>query len=160
MTNQTDVPTGPRIRPWPVKLAYVVASIAAVYLIAAIPVGPTWAGILRSVLAFVLVLVGARWFRGTDEELIAPRPWWRMTGGVRSGIVLGALFALVAFVSATGYIGLSLSTLVHEGTTNLPALLVNTVLAAILAYLYFRSSWRLVQTRRAEVLAAMQKKGR
>jgi hypothetical protein len=157
MTNQTDVPSGPRIRPWPVKLAYVVASIAAVYLIAAIPVGPTWAGILRSVLAFVLILVAARWFRGVDEELLPPRPWWRMTGGVRSGVVLGALFALVAIVSALGYVGLSLSTLVREGTTNLPALLVNTVLSAILAYLYFRSSRRLVLERRAQTLAAAQK---
>jgi hypothetical protein len=157
MTNQTDVPAGPRIRPWPIKLAYVIAACAAVYLIAAIPVGPGGAGLLRSGLAFVLILVGARLFRGIDEDPLPPRPWWRMTAGVRSGIVLGALFALVAIASAAGYVGLSLSTLVQQGTTNLPALLVNTVLAAILAYLYFRSGRRLVLQRRAETLAAAQK---
>jgi hypothetical protein len=159
MTNQTNAPSGVRIRPWPVKLAYVVAGCAAVYLIAGIPVGASGAGILRSALAFVLILVGARIFRGVDEEYAPPRPWWRMTGGVQSGIVLGSLFALVAIISATGYVGLSLSTLVKQGTTNLPALLVNTVLSAILAYLYFRSSRRLVLARR-ERLIELARKGR
>src|ERR1700712_5478969 len=112
MTNRAEQAAGPRLRPWPIKLAYVVASCAAVYLIAAIPVGPTGAGILRSGLAFVLILVGARLFRGVDEDPIPPRAWWRMTGGVRSGIGLGTICALVAIISATGYVGLSLSTLV------------------------------------------------
>jgi hypothetical protein len=153
MTNRTDAPAGLHIRPWPVKLAYIVASCAAVYLIAIIPVGPVGAGTLRSALAFVLVLLGARLFRGIDEDPSPPRPWWRMTGGVRSGVVLGALFALIAIVSATGYIGLTVSTQVPSGISNLPALLVNTVLAAILAYLYFRSSRRLVVVRREQALA-------
>jgi len=148
MTNPHATPGAVRIRPWPLKLAYVVAACAAVYLIAAIPVGPGGAGILRSLTAFVLVLLGARVFRGAGEDSMPARPWWRMTGGVRSGIVLGSVFALVALSSATGYIGLSLSTLIKQGTTNLPALLVNTVLAAILAYLYYRSSRRLVISRR------------
>jgi hypothetical protein len=157
MTNSPQVPSGPRIRPWPVKLAYVVAAAAVVYLIAAIPVGPSGAGILRSATAFVLVLLGARLFRGIDEDPVPPRPWWRMTGGVRSGVVLGSLFALVAIISATGYVGLSLSTLIKQGTTNLPALLVNTILAAILAYLYFRSSRRLVVARREQSLIEVLK---
>jgi hypothetical protein len=156
MTNQTDTPSGPRIRPWPVKLAYVVASCAAVYLIAGIPIGAGGGGLLRSTLAFVLVLLGARLFRGVDEDPVPPRPWWRMTGGVRSGVVLGVLLALVAITSATGYVGITLSTLVSRGTANLPALLVNTVLAAILSYLYFRSSRRLVLERRAKLLEEIQ----
>jgi hypothetical protein len=150
MTNQTDAPTGPRIRPWPVKLAYIAASCAVVYLIAAIPVGPSGAGILRSALSFILILLATRLFRGVAEELAPPRPWWRMTGGVRSGIVLGSVFGLVAISSATGFVGLSLSSLVKAGTTNLPAILVNTVLAAILSYLFFRSSRRLVVARREQ----------
>ena len=150
MTNSSQVPAGLRIRPWPVKLAYVAASAAVVYLIAAVPIGASGAGILRSATAFVLVLLGARLFRGAGEDVVPPRSWWRMTGGVQSGIVVGSLFALVAITSATGYVGLSLSTLVKHGTTNLPALLVNTILAAILAYLYFRSSRRLVVSRREQ----------
>jgi hypothetical protein len=152
MTNQPASTRAPRLRPWYVKLAYVVASCAVVYLIAAIPVGPGGAGILRSTVAFVLVLLGARLFRGIDEESDAPRPWWRMTGGVRSGVVLGAVLALVALVSVTGYIGLAASTLAHQ--TNLPALVVNALLSAILSYLYFGSSRRLVLQRREEALIA------
>jgi hypothetical protein len=157
MTNSPQAPAGFRIRPWPVKLAYVVASAAVVYLIAAIPVGPSGAGILRSATAFVLVLLGARLFRGIDEDPIPPRPWWRMTGGVRSGIALGVVFALVAFTSGTGYVGLSLSTPIKHGTTNLPALLVNTILAAALAYLYFRSSRRLTILRREQSISEVPK---
>src|ERR1700709_959863 len=110
MTNSSQVPAGLRIRPWPVKLAYVAASAAVVYLIAAVPIGASGAGILRSATAFVLVLLGARLFRGAGGDAVPPRPWWRMTGGVQSGIVVGSLFALVAITSATGYVGLSLST--------------------------------------------------
>jgi hypothetical protein len=159
MTNQTNASPGVRIRPWPVKLAYVAAGCAAVYLIAGIPVGPTGAGILRSALAFVLILVAARIFRGVDEEYAPPRPLWRMTGGVQSGVLLGSFFALVAVISATGYVGVTLSSLAKQSAPNLPALLVNTVLSAILAYLYFRSARRLVVDRR-EKLIELARKGR
>ena len=157
MTNPTDARPAPRLRPWPVKLAYIVAAGAAVYLIAIIPVGPGGAGILRSAFAFALVLLGARLFRGVGEEIDPPRSWWRMTAVVPSGVVLGSLLALVAIVSGTGYIGLTLSTLAHKDVVDLPALLVNTVLAAILAYLYYGSSRRLVLERRTKELAAARK---
>ncbi len=152
MTNQTTLGRTPRIRPWYVKLAYILASCALVYLVAAIPVGPGGGGILRSTLTFVLILFGARLFRGPDEDN-SPRAWWRMTERVPAGIVLGTLFTLVAIISATGYVGLTLSTLAHKDVVDLPALLVNAVLAAILAYLYYGSSRRIVLERRAKVLA-------
>jgi hypothetical protein len=153
MTNQTASSGAPRIRPWYVKFAYVLASCALVYLIAAIPTGPGGGGILRSALAFVLILFGARLFRGPDEDN-SPRAWWRMTERVPAGIVLGSLFALVAIFSAVGYVGLTVSTLAHKDVVDLPALLINAVLAAILSYLYFGSSRRIVLQRRADILAA------
>jgi hypothetical protein len=156
MTNQTAAGRIPRIRPWYVKLAYVLASCALVYLIAAIPVGPGGGGILRSALAFVLILFGTRLFRGPDEDN-SPRAWWRMTERVPAGIVLGTLFAIVAIVSATGYVGLTVSTLVGKDVVDLPALLLNAVLAAILAYLYYGSSRRIVLERRAKALAEARK---
>jgi hypothetical protein len=157
MTNETAGSRAPRIRPWYGKFGYVAASCALVYLIAAVPVGAGGAGILRSVLAFVLIVVGARVFRGVNEELLPPRPWWRMTAGVLSGVVLGSLTALVALLSAVGYVGLTVSTLPHKDVVDLPALLVNAVLAAILAYLYFGSSWRIAHERRARLLAEARK---
>jgi len=156
MTNETAGSRAPRIRPWYGKLAYVAVSCALVYLVAAIPAGPGGAGILRSVLAFVLVLLGARVFRGVNEDDSA-RAWWRMTTGVPSGFVLGALCILIALFGAVGYVGLTVSTLAHKDVVDLPALLVNTVLAAILAYLYFGSSWRIVHDRRARMLAEARK---
>jgi hypothetical protein len=152
MTNDTPAPLVFRFRPWPLKLAFVVASCALVYLVAGIPVGPGGGGILRSTLAFALVLAGARVFRGAGEELAAPRPWWRMTAGVPSGVVLGSLCSLIALVSAAGYIGLTTVTLAHKDVVDLPALLINTVLSAILAYLFFGSSRRIVLLRRAQTL--------
>jgi hypothetical protein len=156
MTNQTTPGGPPRIRPWYVKLAYVLASCALVYLVAAIPVGPGGGGILRSTLAFVLVILGARAFRGPSEDN-SPRTWWRMTARVPAGLVLGSLCAFVAIFSAVGYVGLTASTLAHKDVVDLPALLINAVLAAILSYLYFGSSRRIVLQRRAEILAAAMK---
>jgi hypothetical protein len=156
MTNQTAAGRAPRLRPWYTKLTYIVISCALVYLIAVIPVGPGGAGILRSALAFILILLGARVFRGANED-DSPRPWWRMTARMQAGNVLGALFALIALLSAVGYVGLTVSTLAHKDVVDLPALLVNTVLAAILAYLYFGSSWRMVLARRTEAVEAAQK---
>jgi hypothetical protein len=156
MTNPTTHGSALRIRPWWVKAAYVVAGAALVYLVAGIPLGPGSGGILRSGLAFILVVFGARIFRGPDEDDL-PRPWWRMTAGVSGGVLLGSLFALVTFLSASGWVGLTLTTLAHRDVVDLPALLVNTVLAAILAALYFRSSRRLVLARRAEALSAAQR---
>jgi hypothetical protein len=153
MTNQPAASRAPRLRPWYLKLVYVVASCLLVYLIAAIPVGPGGGGILRSALAFILILLGSRVFRGPDED-DTPRPWWRMTARVPAGVVLGSLCALVAIVSAVGYVGLVVSTIAHKDVVDLPALLVNAVLAAILSYLYFGSSLRLVREPTAEAARA------
>jgi hypothetical protein len=153
MTNETTVGRVPRLRPWYLKLAYVVVSCILVYLIAAIPAGPGGAGILRSALTFILILVGARVFRGMDEDDSA-RTWWRMTARVPAGVVLGSVFALVTLLSAVGYVGLVVSTLAHKDVVDLPALLINAVLAAVLSYLYYGSSWRLAHEPPAETVPA------
>jgi hypothetical protein len=153
MTNQPTDARALRIRPWYLKLAYVVVAAVLVYLAPAIPVGPSGAGILRSVLAFVLILLGARVFRGAGEDVAPARPWWRMTAAVPSGIVLGSLFTLVAVFSAAGYAGITASTLPHKDTVDLAALLVNAALSAVLAYLYFGSSRRIVLARREDARA-------
>lgn len=46
-------------------------------------------------LAFIaLVVVAVRSFRGASEPVATPRAWWRMTGTVRSGVVLALIMAL------------------------------------------------------------------
>jgi hypothetical protein len=153
MTNQPVASRIPRIRHWYAKLAYVVVSCVLVYLIAAIPAGAGGPGILRSALAFVLIVLGARLFRGADED-DSPRAWWRTTARVPAGVALGSLFALVALLSVAAYVGLSVSNLPHMDVVDVPGLLANVILAAILAYLYFDSSWRLAHVPSAEAIAA------
>jgi hypothetical protein len=153
MTNQPTDRKAPRLRTWYLKLGYIVASCLLVYLIAAIPVGAGGGGILRSALAFILILLGSRLFRGPDED-DSPRQWWRMTARVPAGVVLGSLCALIAIVSVAGYVGLTVSTIAHKDVVDLPALLVNAVLAAILSYLYYGSSLRLVREPSAEAARA------
>jgi hypothetical protein len=152
MTNETSGGRNVRLRQWYGKLAYVVVAAILVYLATAIPLGAGGGGILRSVLAFVLVLLGARIFRGVEEEVAPARPWWRMTAGVPSGILLGAVCTVVALFSVVGYVGLTVATLPHKDVTDLPALLVTAVLSAVLAYLYFGSSRRLVVARRERAI--------
>jgi hypothetical protein len=153
MTNETNGGRNVRLRQWYGKLAYVVVAAILVYLATAIPLGAGGGGILRSVLAFVLVLLGARIFRGAGEEVAPARAWWRMTAAVPSGILLGSLCTVIAVVSAIGYVGLTVANLPHKDVTDLPALLVTAVLSAILAYLYFGSSRRLVIARRQQGIA-------
>jgi len=132
MTNETSGGRNVRLRQWYGKLAYVVVAAILVYLATAIPLGAGGGGILRSVLAFVLVLLGARIFP--------------------SGILLGAVCTVVALFSVVGYVGLTVATLPHKDVTDLPALLVTAVLSAVLAYLYFGSSRRLVVARRERAI--------
>jgi hypothetical protein len=152
MTNETRSTRSVRLQPWYSKFAYVVVAVAVVYLAPVIPLGAGGAGILRSALAFVLILLGARIFRGVDEEVAPPRAWWRMTSAVPSGILLGAVCAAVALVSIVGYAGLTVATLPHKDVADLPVLLVTAVLSAILAYLYFGSSRRIVVERRERAI--------
>lgn len=52
-------------------------------------------------LTLVLVVLCARSFRADGEPVEPPRPWWKLTGGVRSGLVVAALFAVQAISLAS-----------------------------------------------------------
>ena len=52
--------------------------------------------IAGNLLFIALVIVAVRSFRGATEPVEPPRAWWRMTGTVRSGIVLAVLTSLSA----------------------------------------------------------------
>jgi len=81
------------------------------------------------------VLGGARIFRGRNELLLAPRPWWRMTAKPLAGFVLGAWWAMGALNSILLlWAGRSAAVSIIDGV---PVLL--------LAVLYFASSIRLLR---------------
>ncbi|MEJ1229675.1 MAG: hypothetical protein WDM88_02070 [Galbitalea sp.] len=154
----------PRIRRWYGKLAYVVVAILIVYLIALLVADPSAAGndargILRSVVAFLLALLATRVFRGVDEDVDAPRPAWRMTGGILAGFVLGVLLALVAIADALETIGLVSGSLAGPGVADPLVPIVMAVLAGVLAYRYLASSLRLRRAQRLALLAQSRPTG-
>lgn len=78
------------------KAAYVVVAVASV-IIAAIPIGslsPAIGAATGTLATVAAVVVAARCFRGTDEAVDPPRPWWRMTAAPAAGYVGAGLFAV------------------------------------------------------------------
>jgi len=61
--------------------------------------------ILGNLMFIALVVVAIRSFRGSSEPVAPPRAWWRMTGTVRSSVVLAVLVFLTCAISIPGIIG-------------------------------------------------------
>jgi hypothetical protein len=90
-----------------VKLAYVVVWYGfGVVLANVILSGVADAIIVATLLAWdtASLSLGVRIFRGRDEAVAPPRPWWRMTGGARSALVLGSLGVLNAALTLPLYV--------------------------------------------------------
>ena len=93
-------PLNLRIRRWPFKLLYIVAAYVVVFVVArlfalldgAAPI----AQLVNSVLDVGAFLYGARIFRGSNEDVVAPRALWRMTARRPMSKRLGVLFTVVA----------------------------------------------------------------
>lgn len=116
-----------------------IATVPLFVLLAAIPsmiVGATLATILQS----AWILYGVRIFRGPEEVLITPRPWWRMTARPRAGFLLGAVF-LYGAVGQLFPLGLKGPPIATD-----PVYAVSGIIEfGALAVLYFASSVRLVR---------------
>jgi len=132
-----------RITHWGWKLAYVVAVLV---------VGPTPAQlgtalgsyeigfVIGTVVRTGLILLAARIFRGHDEAVAPPRPWWQMTArpklSRRLGILFAVLFALNLIGVVLGVVG------VIEPTP--PAVAIASLLeTGLFAYLYLGSAAKL-----------------
>jgi hypothetical protein len=90
-----------------IKLAYVVVWYGFGVALANIILG----GVADTLVVAALLawdtaslLLGVRIFRGRDEAVAPPRPWWRMTGGARSALVLGSLGVLNAALTLPLYV--------------------------------------------------------
>jgi hypothetical protein len=133
------------------KLLYFVVWLAAGYLLARF-IYPHWPDVVRLVVAQIVwvafVVVAVRSFRGKAEAVIPPRPWWRMTGGVPSGFLLGSLWAISAAVSVLDlfHAGPSLTTVVDPPADTV----VTAVVWLLLAVLYINSAVRLRKLLRDE----------
>jgi hypothetical protein len=122
------------------KLLYFVVWVGASLLFARF-IWPFLPDVLGAVLAHLLfiglVVVAVRSFRGASEPVEPSRAWWRMTGTVRSSVVLGVVTLLFGGI---GFLPLA----THAST---PVGSVSSVIGNIeylaLAVLYLNSAIRL-----------------
>jgi len=87
--------------PWH-KLGFLLGQVVLVRAFAAVLglVLPTAALTIVIEAVFLVTIVAlARSFRGRDEPVAPPRPWWRLTARPRAGWWLGLLFVLSGVVS-------------------------------------------------------------
>jgi hypothetical protein len=92
-----------------VKLAYVVLWYGfGVVLANVVLSGVADIIVVLALLAWdtAVLILGVRIFRGRNEAVDPPRPWWRMTGGSRSAIALGSLGVLNAALTLPLYVAL------------------------------------------------------
>ena len=105
--------------------------------------------IVTSFLWIVVVVLGSRWFRGTDEPVEPPRPWWRMTAQPPAGYLLAVLFLLNAGTQAYALLVNDLATLAAVGV------LWPTVIAlachGLIGLAYLHSSIRLSRSERGAI---------
>jgi hypothetical protein len=88
------------------KITYIVGVFALIlllniFLIARL-VNPTFDVLIIAILNVAYVIVGVRIFRGAGENRTDPRPWWRATARPAAGFWIGALLAVLAFISGVG----------------------------------------------------------
>jgi hypothetical protein len=104
------------------------------------PFVPDLVGVVVGHLLFLaLVVVAVRSFRGSREPVERPRAWWRMTGTVRSGIVLAVVFLLGTALSLSEFLSPT-----HPLTPNhVVSLMIGDLENLVLAALYVNSAVRL-----------------
>jgi hypothetical protein len=92
-------PLNLRIRRWPFKLLYVAAAYLVVFVVARLFELVDGAGLIAELANFILdigaFLYGARIFRGSNEDIVAPRALWRMTAHRPMSKGLGVLFIVL-----------------------------------------------------------------
>jgi hypothetical protein len=140
-----------RIVRWQFKLSYaLVAYLVAVAVAQVVSLAGGALGALEAaenILFLLAFLYGARIFRGSDEALAAPRPWWKMTSKPTLSRRLGILFAfLTTLYLADITLGLSPDPRLNKafgGPEQLGIAIQSLLLYAVLAVLYINSGIRL-----------------
>lgn len=149
-----------RIIRWQFKLLYVFLAYGVDFTIGHVlaPVLPfPWIHLATYILGVATVLYGARIFRGWNEDILAPRAWWRMTArrplsrnlGVLS--IVGAGFVTFSIVSDVIQISQPKDIAdLAAGIDDLSGGVSSFLLYATLAYLYLNSASRLPKPARED----------
>ncbi|HEY2643103.1 MAG TPA: hypothetical protein VGI56_05075 [Galbitalea sp.] len=144
-----------RIVRWPFKLLYaigaVVVGVTVVTLIGFTGINFVVLQVITYIIEVGIVLYGARVFRSWNEDVAAPRPWWRMTARRPLSIVVAAVTVLLTVAVGTGAgsalgVMLSSSHTAHEltaATSTVRTEAVAVFVYATLAFFYVNSALRL-----------------
>jgi SnoaL-like domain len=143
-------PLNLRIRRWPFKVLYVVAAYTVVFVLARLFELLDGAGLIADLVNFVLdvgaFLYGARIFRGSNEDIAAPRALWRMTARRPMSKRLGVVFTVLAGLGLAYLIaGISQLAGADLGQFNylgrsVVSMAFSAAVYGILAFLYLRSA--------------------
>jgi hypothetical protein len=155
------------------KVLYVVIAVGTAF---GINSGLTAIGLPRPIgipvalaLSLCVYLYGARVFRGPNELLELPRPWWRMTAESRLSTLLGFLFVLLSILFA-GVVGVAVALIpaaanygpasANEQVLDVLATLAFFLYFATLAFFYVNSSLRLARIPKLDDKALRTKRSR
>jgi hypothetical protein len=125
------------------KLLYFVAYVAEGLLLRIVvpPNSPAPLLLIAGHLLFIVfVFVAVRSFRGRDEPIKAPRAPWRMTGTVRSAVILAVVFLLITASGVVDFVTPRHHPLSPE---NAISSLVTDLENLVLVILYINSAIRL-----------------
>lgn len=143
-----------RITKWQYKLVYVAAAFVIPFFVLGALGALGLSGGSLDVLNFATTLgtifLGARVFRGANELVLPPRPWWQMTSRPKLSRRLGILFVALSALFVTYLIGLSLGG--YPGRTRSAESIFSVISGvaqfAILAFFYLNSAVRLTRAPR------------
>lgn len=107
--------------------------------------GSAWPGLVPRLVGVGTLLLVARAFRTRGEDVIAPRPWWRLTGGWISSSV-----AFLIFGSLAGFLIGAVALAIGSGEM-LAARIADAAIYMFLAAAYLNSAIRLYRLPSAAV---------
>lgn len=139
-----------RIQQWYWKAVYIVGVLTTRLLLYTVLVAIGTPLLLANLLVtgyeFGAVLLGARTFRGRDEPMLPPRPWWQMTARPKLSKRLGVA-CIVFIVGANVFLLLEtlgvITTRSGRFDVSVGSWVINLIFYAALAYLYLNSAARL-----------------
>ena len=142
--SHAEAPRGLRLATVGLKVAYVVAAVIVVVVIAATlgrTINPTAKSIVLDAVIVIVWALGIRSFRGSNEDLLARRAWWRATARPLLGFIVAGILLLLAVLAVIELaIGrASVTGLVIENAAGLPIYILG-------AATYLNSSLRLTLT--------------
>ena len=139
-----------RIWDWRLKLLYIVLAYGLGWAVSPLTQLIHDTGVLQGIVNLAAILLGARIFRGSGEQIDAPRAWWRMTSRPTMSRRLGILATVFGALLVVDIPLLYLARLVPRTHPVRPltpwdgiGLGIAALQLAVIAYLYLRSARRL-----------------